>query len=177
VDGDDDGGSGLAFPRLHVWIEVTGGEDANVLGVEDRLCETEEQCVWVFRLEGDREGVDSKLGLVRGEAEGQPRGLAHGEGLVKLRRQRVEIGCESGSRGGRVGDEEGDRTSVVDLGRNCKGEGAVGIPKDTGSHVGESGRDQRSLWVLRWGGTRSVEPAFIRGERPWCLANRHTVAC
>jgi len=35
VDGDDDGGGSLALPGTCVGVEVSGGEDANVFGVED----------------------------------------------------------------------------------------------------------------------------------------------
>jgi len=35
VDGDDNRGGNLAFSRLSVGVEVPGGEDAIVLGVED----------------------------------------------------------------------------------------------------------------------------------------------
>jgi len=58
VDRDDDGGGSLALPGLSVGVEVPGGEDAYVLGVEDRLREVREEFVRVFGEEGDREGVD-----------------------------------------------------------------------------------------------------------------------
>jgi len=35
VDGDDNGGGSLSHPGLGVSVEVSGGEDAHVLGVED----------------------------------------------------------------------------------------------------------------------------------------------
>jgi len=35
VDRDDDGGCSLALPGLRVGVEISGGEDAYVLGVED----------------------------------------------------------------------------------------------------------------------------------------------
>ena len=35
MDGDDDGGGSLTLPGPCVGVEVPGGEDANVLGVED----------------------------------------------------------------------------------------------------------------------------------------------
>jgi len=37
VDRDDDGGGCLAFPRLYILVKISGGEDPNVLGVDDRL--------------------------------------------------------------------------------------------------------------------------------------------
>jgi len=92
--------------------------------------------------------VDGELGLVRGEAEGQPGRLAHREGLIQLGRESVEVRCEGGSGGGRVGDENGDRPTIVDLGRDHKGEDTVCIPKDASSYVGEGGSDQGRLLVL-----------------------------
>ena len=52
--------------------------------------------------------MDGALGLIGGEAEGQPRGLAHRERFVELGREGVEIGRKGGSGSGRVGDEEGE---------------------------------------------------------------------
>jgi len=104
-DRDDDGGGSLVLPRPSVGVEKSGGEDAYVLGVEDRLRETREELIRVFREERDGEGVDGELGFGGGEAEGQPGGLTHREELVKLGRESVEVWCEGGSGGGRVGDE------------------------------------------------------------------------
>jgi len=120
--------------------------------------------------------VDGELGLVGGEAERQPGGIAHLERLVELGREGVEVGCEGGGRGGRVGDEQGDRSTVVDLGRDRMGEDTVCIPKDASSYVGEGCSDQGRLLVLRGGGMGSVESSFGRGERLRCLGSRRTVA-
>jgi len=108
VDRDDDGGGGLALPRSFVGVEVSGGEDAYVLGVKHRLREAREEFVRILGEEGNREEVDGKLGLVGGEVNGQPGGLSHRERLVKVGRESVEVRCEGGSGGGRVADEEGD---------------------------------------------------------------------
>ena len=105
VDRDYDGGGSLVLPRSSVGVEKSGGEDAYVLGVEDRFRETREELVRVLMEERDGEGVDGELGFVGGEAEGQSGGLTHREGLVKLGGESVEVGCEGGSGGGRVGDE------------------------------------------------------------------------
>ena len=84
MDGDNDGGGSLTHPGLGVRVKVSGGEDAYVLGVEDRLRKAGEKFVWVFGEEGNGEGVDGKLCLVGGEAEGQPGRFSHREGLVEL---------------------------------------------------------------------------------------------
>jgi len=121
VDRDDNGGSGLAFPEVSVRVEVSGGEDAYVFGVEDRLRTTGEEFVRIFGEEDDGEGVDGELGFVGGEAEGQPGSFAYREILVELSGESVEVGCEGGSGGGRVRDEKGDGSAVVDLGRDREG--------------------------------------------------------
>ena len=176
MDRDDNGGGRFALPRLGVWVKVPGGEDANVFGVRDRLREAGEEVLRVFGEEGNGEGVDGELGLVGGEAEGQPGRLAHWERFVELGGESVEIGCEGGSGSRRVRDEEGDRPTIVDLGRDREGEDAVRIPEDTSSNVGEGGCDHGRLLVLGGGGTRSVESSFGRGERLRWLRSRHTVA-
>jgi len=58
VDRDDDGGGSLVLPRPSVGVEKSGGEDAYVFGVEDRLREIREELIRVFREERDGEGVD-----------------------------------------------------------------------------------------------------------------------
>jgi len=108
VDGNDDGSGRLCLPRLCVRVEVSGGEDAYVLGIEDGLREAGKKLFRVLRKEGNWEGVDGELGFVGGEANGQPGSIPHWEGLVELGGKGVEVGCESGGGGGRVGDEEGD---------------------------------------------------------------------
>ena len=55
---------------------ISSGEDAYVLGVEDRLCKIGEELLWVLREEGKWEGVDGELCFVGGEAEGEPGRLA-----------------------------------------------------------------------------------------------------
>ena len=79
MDGDDNGGGSLTHPGLGVRVEVSGGEDAYVLGVEDRLCKAGEKFVRVLGKECNGEGVDGKLGLVGSEAEGQPGRFSHQE--------------------------------------------------------------------------------------------------
>jgi len=108
MDRDDDGGGSLVLPRPSVGVEKPGGEDAYVFGVEDRLREARKELIRVFGEERDGEGVNGELGFVGGEAGGQPGGLTHREGLVELGRESVEVRCEGGSGGGRVGDEKGD---------------------------------------------------------------------
>jgi len=93
---------------LRVRVEISGGEDAYVFGVEDRLREAGEEFLRVLRKERDGEGVDGKLGLVGSEAEGQPGRFSHRERHVELGGEGVEIGRESSSGSGRVGDEEGN---------------------------------------------------------------------
>jgi len=80
VDGDDNGGGSLPYPGLGVRVEVSGGEDAYVLGVEDRLRKAGAKFIRVFGEEGNGEGVDGKLGFVGGEAEGQPGRISHWDG-------------------------------------------------------------------------------------------------
>jgi len=120
--------------------------------------------------------VHGELGLVGGEAEGEPGGLAHREGFVKLGREGVEVGCERGGGCGRVGDDEGDRSAIIDLGGDSEGKGAVCIPKDTSGDVGEGGCDPGRLLVLGGGRTGSVESSFGGGERLRWLDIRHSVA-
>jgi len=108
VDGDDDGGGSLALPGSCVGVEVSGGEDANILGVKDRFSEAREKFHRVLWEEGKWEGVDGELSFVGGEAEGQPGRFTHGERLIELGGKGVEVGCKSCGRGGRVGDEKGD---------------------------------------------------------------------
>jgi len=128
VDGEDNRGGRLALPGLCARVEISGGEDAYGLGVEDRLRKTREELLQVLREEGKWEGVEGELCFVGGEAEGQPGGLAHGERFVELAGEGVEIWSEGRGGGGRVGDEKGDRSMVIDLGGDCKGEDAVRIP-------------------------------------------------
>ena len=82
VDRNDDRGGHFAFSRFSVRVEVSGGEDANVLGFEDRLHEAPEEFVRILWEEGDREGVDVKLHLVGGEAKGQPGRIPHRNALL-----------------------------------------------------------------------------------------------
>jgi len=89
---------------------------------------TREELLRVLREEGKREGVDGELCFFRDEAEGQPGRLAHRERFVELAGGGVEIWSEGRGGGGRVGDEKGDRSTVVDPGGDCKGEDAVCIP-------------------------------------------------
>ena len=71
MDRDDDRGCSLALPRLCVRVELSGGEDTNIFGVEDRLCEAGEKFTSVFRAESDGEGVDGQLGIIGGKAQWQ----------------------------------------------------------------------------------------------------------
>jgi len=132
--------------------------------------------VRVFGEEGNGEGVDGKLRFVGGEAEGQPGRFSHWERLVELGGECVEVGCEGGSGGGRVGDELGEGRAIVDLGRDRKGEDTVSIPKDARSYVREGGSYQGSLLVLGGGRTGSVESSLGRRERLRWLSGRHAVA-
>jgi len=161
---------------LCIGVEVSGGEDQYVLGVEHRFRETGEEFVRVLGKEGNGEGVDSDLRLVGGEAEGQAGRLAHWEGFVELGEESVEVGCEGSGPGGRIGDQECDRSAVIDLGRDCEGKETVPIPKAASSDVGEAGCDQGRLLVLGRGGTRGVKSSFGRGERLRWLGSRYTVA-
>jgi len=105
VDGDNNRGGSLALPRVGVWVEKSSGEDADVLGVEDRLSEAREKFARILREERDGERVDGELGFVGGEAKGQPGRVSHREGLVELGGEGVEVGREDRSGSGRVGDE------------------------------------------------------------------------
>jgi len=164
VDRDDDGGGGLALPGSLVGVEISGGEDANVFGVEYRLREAREEFLRVLWEEGERKGVDREPGFVGGAAEGQPGRLTHWERLVELGRKGVEVRRKGGGKSGRVGDEHGDRSSVVNLGGDSEGKDTVCIPKDASGDVGESGSIQGRLWVLGGGRTRCEESPLGRRE-------------
>ena len=151
MDGDDDRCGGLAFSGLCVGVEVSGGEDSNVLRVKDRFRKAGDEFVQVLREEGNGDGVNGELDFVVGEAEGQPRRLPHREGFVKLGGESVETGCEGGSRGGRVGDKEGDRSAIIDLGRDREGKGADRIPKEAGSNVGKVAAIRDAYWCSEGG--------------------------
>jgi len=51
----------------------------------------------------------------------------------------VEIWSEGRGGGGRVGDEKGDRSTVIEVGGDGKGDNAVRISQDAGSDVWETG--------------------------------------
>jgi len=164
VDGDNDGGGSLAFPGSCVGVEISGGEDTNVFGVEDGLREAREKFLRVLREESNRKGVDGELSFVGGEAEGQPGRISHGERLVELGREGVEIRRKGCGGSGRVGDEKGDRSSVVNLGGDSEGEDTVRISEDASGNVGEGGSNQGRLGVLGGGRTRCEEPSLGRRE-------------
>ena len=109
--------------------------------------------------------MDGELDFVGGEAQGLPGRVSHREEAVELRHERVEVQCEGGSGGGRVGDQEGDGTPLIDLRGDPEREGTVGITENTRGNVWESGSYQGGLVVFRGGRVRSVEPSFCRGER------------
>jgi len=71
--------------------------------------------------------VDGELTFIGGEAKGQPGRRAHRERLVELVGKGVEIWGKGRGGGGRVGDEKGDRSTVIDLGGDCEGQGTVRI--------------------------------------------------
>jgi len=108
VDGDDNGGGSLALPGSCVGVEVSGGEDANVFGVEDRHRKAREKLLRVLWEEGKQKGVDGMLCFIGGEAEGQPGRIADGKRLVELAGTGVELWCKGCGGGGRVDDEKGD---------------------------------------------------------------------
>ena len=162
MDGNDVGGGRHALPGVWVGIEVPGGDDAYVFRVKDGFRKTREELFRVLREEGDLEGVDGELYFVGGEAEGQPGRLAHRERPVELVGKGVEVWGKGGGGGGRLGDEKGDRSAVIDLGGDREGENAVRISQDAGSNVRESRSNKGRLGVLRGGRTRSVESSFGR---------------
>ena len=108
VDGNDDRGGSLALPRLCIGVEISRGVDAYVFRVEDRLREARDKFLRILREEGDLDGVDCALCLVRGEAEGQEGTTSHVERVVELAGKGVEVQCKGRGWGGRVGDEKGD---------------------------------------------------------------------
>ena len=139
MDGDNNGGGSLALPGLWVGVEVSGAEDAYILGGENRLRKAREELLWVLWEEGKWEGVDGELCFIEGEAEGQPGRLTHGKQLVELAGEGVDIWRKGPRGGGSVGDEKGDRSTVIDLGGDCEGEDAIRISQDSGSNVWEGG--------------------------------------
>ena len=92
-------------------------------------------------------GVDGELTLIGGEPELGPRGLAHGEGLIEAGGKGLEVGLVGSGGGGRVGEENGDSSFVIDLSGEGQGKGAVGLAEKRGSNVGERSRDDVSLGV------------------------------
>ena len=119
--------------------------------------------------------MDGELSFVGGEAKGQPGRLADRERLIELAGKGVEVWGKGSGGGGRVGDEKGDRSTVIDLGSDCEGQDAVRIPQDAGSYVREGCRNEGRLRALRGGRTGSVEPSFGRRKSPRCLNLRGKV--
>jgi len=109
--------------------------------------------------------VDGTLDFIGGVAEWQSGRVSHRARPVKLCRERVKVWCEGRSRGRRVGDEESDRASLVNLFSDCEGEGVVPISQDTSSDVWQVGCDQGGLFMFRGGGPGSIETSFCRRER------------
>lgn len=120
--------------------------------------------------------MDGKLDLVGGEAEAQPSRLTHWQRFVELAGESVEVEGEGHSVGGRVGDEQGDLSTVVDLGHDRKWRGAIGIPKEAARNVSERSSNRVALWVFGGGGMGRVESFLGGGERLWYLDNRYDVA-
>jgi len=120
--------------------------------------------------------VDGELGLVGGEAKGQPGRVSHRERLVELGREGIKVGRKGRSGSGRVSDESGDGPAIVNFGGDSEGEDTVRIPEDTGADLREGGSDQRSWRVLGGGGTGSVESSLGGLERLWSLGDRDGVA-
>ena len=109
--------------------------------------------------------MNGELDFLGGEAEGQRGRVSNRKGAVELRRERVKVWCKGGSGRGSVSDQEGNGTSLVDLGGDRERESIVGISEDAGGYVWECGCYQPGLVVFRGGRARSVEPSFYRGER------------
>jgi len=119
--------------------------------------------------------VDCQLDLVGGEAKVPPGRVSHWERTIEWGCEGVKIWCEGSRWGGRVGDEERDRTSIIDLSCDTEGESAVTIPEDAGGDVGEGGSDQGGLRVFSEGGTKSVEHSFSCKEWLRLLQSRDRV--
>jgi len=128
-----------------------------------------------LREEGECEGVDGELCFVGGEREGQPGRLAHRARLVQLVGKGVEVWGIGRGGGGRVGDEKGDRSTLIDLGCDREGENAVCISQDAGSNVRESRSNEGRLRALRGGRTGGVESPFGRRKCPRYLDLRGEV--
>jgi len=109
--------------------------------------------------------VNGELDFVGGEAEGQPGRVSHVKGAVELCCKRVEVWSKGRSKGGSVGDQEGDGSSLIDLSGDREGEGTVCISEDVCGNVWECSSYQGGLVMFREGRVRSVELSFCRGER------------
>jgi len=68
--------------------------------------------------------------------------------------------------GGRVGDEKGDGSPVINLGGAREEENTVRIPEDSGSNVGKGGSNQGRWWVFGGERMRGIESFFGGTERP-----------
>jgi len=108
--------------------------------------------------------VNGELHLVGSQAEGQPGRVSHGKRAVELHRKSVEVWCQGGSRGGTVGDKEGDGASLVDFCSDREGEGTVSMSEDAQGDVWECGSYQGALVMFRGRRARSVELSLCRGE-------------
>ena len=108
--------------------------------------------------------MDCQLDLVGGKAKGHPRRVCHWQGTVELGGEGVEVWREGGRGGGRVGEEETERTPVGNFGCDGASESAVSIPEDTSGDVAEGGSDQEGLAVFSGWGARGIAPSFSRGE-------------
>ena len=114
--------------------------------------------------EGHQKGVDAKLEFIGGEAEGQPGRVSHGKGRGEWCCKCLEVWSKGGGRVCSGGNQEGDRSSLIDLCGDREGEGTVGISEDARSHLWECGSYQGGFIVFRGGRARSVVPSFCRGE-------------
>ena len=71
---DCDRGRVFALAGGRVGVKEAGREDVDTSGVADRGNQGIVELVRVIWEVWDREGVDGEMGLVRGEAKGEPRG-------------------------------------------------------------------------------------------------------
>ena len=95
-DGDSDRGGEFPLSGGRIRVEESGREDGDPSRIADRGSQRVVEVIGIGGEVRDREGVDGQLCLIGGKPEGEPGGLAHGEGLIESGSNGIEergVGC------------------------------------------------------------------------------------